>query len=97
MLASWLSTSANCSLVLLLRRGFDCERVEDMGLLSILLLVIGLVVGASSQLGSLFAGTILGPGTGKTVCVGWIVLEGDFGDEQPLWWICLERHGAFGG
>jgi len=67
-----------------------------VGLLAILLLVIGLVVGASSQLGSLSAGTILGPGTGKTVWVGWIVLERDLGDEQPLWWICLEHRGAFG-
>jgi len=41
-------------------------------------------VGASSQLGSLSAGTILGPGTGETVWPGWIVLEGDLGDEQPL-------------
>jgi len=55
-----------------------------MGLLAILLLVIGLVVGASSQLGSLSAGMILGPGTGKTVQAGWIVLEGDLGDERPL-------------
>jgi len=68
-----------------------------VGLLAILLLVIGLVVGVSSQLGSLSAGTILGPGTGETVWVGWIVLEGDLGDERPLWWICLKRHGAFGG
>ena len=68
--ASRLSTSANCLLVLSLRRGFDHKRVEDVGLLAILLLVIGLVVGASSQLGSLSAGTILGPGTGKTVWVG---------------------------
>ena len=66
-----------------------------MGLLAILLLVIGLVVGVSSQLGSLSAGTILGPGTGETVWVGWIVLEGDLGDEWPLWWICLERCGTF--
>jgi len=55
-----------------------------VGLLAILLLVIVLVAGASSQLGSLSAGTILGPGTGKTVQVDWIVLEGDLGDEQPL-------------
>jgi len=68
-----------------------------MGLLAILLLVIGLVVGVSSQLGSLSAGMILGPGTGETVWVGWIVLEGDLGDEWPLWWIRLKRHGAFGG
>jgi len=67
-----------------------------MGLLAILLLVIGLVVGVSSQLGSLSTGMILGPGTGETVWVGWIVLEGDLRDKQPLWWICLECHGAFG-
>ena len=83
MLASQPSTSANCSLVLSLRWGFDHERVEDVGLLAILLLVLGLA-GASSQLGSLSAGTILGPGTGETVRAGWIVLEGDFGDERPL-------------
>ena len=52
-----------------------------MDLLAILLLVLGLA-GASSQLGSLSAGTILGPGTGKTARAGWIVLEGDLGDEQ---------------
>ena len=82
VLASRPSTSANCSLVLLLRQGFDREQVEDVGLLAILLLVLGLV-GAFSQLGSLSAGTILGPGTGKTVWAGWIVLEGDLGDERP--------------
>jgi len=87
---------ANCLLVLSLRQGFDHERVEDVGLLAILLLVIGLVVGASSQLGSLSAGTILRPGIGKTVQVGWIVLERDLRDERPLWWIRLERRGAFG-
>ena len=80
VLASWPSTSANCLLVLSLRRGFDCKRVEDVGLLAILLLVLGLV-GVSSQLGSLSAGTILGPGTGEIVQAGWIVLEGDLGDE----------------
>ena len=84
VLASRLSTLANCLLVFLLRQGFDCERVEEVGLLAILLLVIGLVVGASSQLGSLSAGTILGPETGETVQAGWIVLEGDLGDKQPL-------------
>jgi len=83
VLASQPSTSANCSLVLSLQWGFDHERVEDVGLLAILLLVLGLA-GASSQLGSLSAGTILGPGTGETVRAGWIVLEGDFGDERPL-------------
>ena len=84
VLASRPSTSASCSLVLVLslRRGFDRERVEDVGLLAISLLVLGLA-GASSQLGSLSAGTILGPGTGETVWAGWIVLEGDFGDERP--------------
>jgi len=83
VLASQPSTLANCLLVLSLQRGFDRERVEDMGLLAILLLVLGLV-GASSQFGSLSAGIILGPGTGETVRAGWIVLEGDLGDEQPL-------------
>ena len=38
-----------------------------MGLLAVVVLVVGLVVGASSQLGLLSAGTILGPETGKTV------------------------------
>ena len=55
VLASQLSTLANCSLVLLLQWGLDCEQVEDVGLLVILLLVLGLA-GASSQLGSLSAG-----------------------------------------
>jgi len=64
VLASQLSTSANCSLVLSLWWGFDHERVEDVGLLAVKL-VIGLVVEASSQLGSLSAGMILGPGTGE--------------------------------
>ena len=68
MLASQLSTSANCSLVLSLRQGFDCERVEEVGLLAVKF-VIGLV-GASSQLGSLSTGTILGLGTGETVWAG---------------------------
>ena len=69
VLASQPSTSSNCLLVLLLRQGFDYERVEDIGLLAILLLVLGLA-GASSQLGSLSTGMILGPGTGETVQVG---------------------------
>ena len=68
-----------------------------MSLLAILLLVIGLVVETSSQLGLLSAGMILEPETGETVWVGWFVLEGDLGDEQPLWWIRFERHGTFGG
>ena len=83
MLASRPSTLASCSLVLSLRWGFDHKRVEEIGLLAVKL-VIGLVVGASSQLGSLSAGTILGPGTGKTIQPGWIVLEGDLRDKQPL-------------
>ena len=83
MLASRPSTLANCLLVLLLQQGFDCERVEDVGLLAILLLILGLA-GASSQLGSLSVGTILGPGTGETVQPDWIVLKGDLRDEWPL-------------
>jgi len=54
-----------------------------MGLLAVKL-VIGLVVGAFSQLGSLSTGMILGPGTGKTVWPGWIVLKRDLRDEWPL-------------
>ena len=96
VLASQPSTSANCSLVLSLRWGFNREWVEDVGLLVILLLVLGLA-GASSQLGSLSTMTILGPGTGETVLPGWIILEGNLGDDWPLWWICLECHGAFSG
>jgi len=61
----------------------DHERVEEVGLLAVKL-VIGLVVGASSQLGSLSAGTILGPGTDETVQPGWILLKGDLRDKRPL-------------
>ena len=82
VLASWPSISANCSLVFSLRWSFDCERVEEVGLLAAKL-VIGLVVGASSQLGSLSAEMILGPGTDKTIRAGWIILEGDLRDEWP--------------
>ena len=82
VLASRLSTSASCSLVLSLRQSFDHERIEDVGLLATKL-VLGLVVGASSQFGSLSAGMILGPGTGETVRAGWIVLEGDLRDKRP--------------
>ena len=96
VLASWPSTLANCSLVLSLQWYFDCEWVEDICLLVILLLVLGLA-GASSQLGSLSTETILRLGTGKTVWAGWIVLEGDLGDERPCWWSRLEHRGAFGG
>jgi len=95
VLASQLSTSASCSLVLSLCQSLDCKWVEEVGLLAVKL-VIGLVVGVSSQLGSLSAGMILGPGTGKTVWLDWIVLEGDLKDKWPLWWICLEHCGAFG-
>ena len=95
MLASWLSTLANFSLVLSLQQGFDYKWVEDIGLLAVLLLVIELAR-ASSQLGLLFIGMILGPETGKTVWPGWIVLEGNLRDKWSLWWIYLERHGAFG-
>ncbi len=59
------------------------ERVEKVGLLAVKL-VIGLVVEVSSQLGLLSTGMILGPGTGKTVWPGWIVLEGDLRDEWSL-------------
>ena len=72
--------SANCSLVLLLWWGFDHEQVEDVGLLAILLLVLGLV-GASFQLESLFTGTILGPETDKTVQSSWTVWEEDLRDD----------------
>ena len=57
---------ANCSLVLSLRQGFDCEQVEEVSLLAVKL-VIGLVAGVSFQLGLLSVGTILGPGTGEAI------------------------------
>jgi len=44
--------------------------VEDVGLLAVIMLVIGLVAEASSQLGLLSTGIILGPGTDKTVWLG---------------------------
>ena len=69
MLASQPSILASCSLVLSLRWSLDHERVEEVGLLAVKL-VTELVVGASFQLGSLSAGTILGPGTGETVWPG---------------------------
>ena len=83
VLASQLSTLASCLLVLSLHQGLDCGQVEEVGLLAVKL-VIRLVVGASSQLGLLSTGTILGPETGETIQLGWIVLEGDLGNEQPL-------------
>ena len=73
----------------------DYEQVEDVGLLAVLLLVIGLA-GASFQLGSLSVEMILVPGTGKTIQPDWIVLKGDLRDEWPLWWIYLEYCGTFG-
>ena len=39
---------------------------------------------------------ILGPEADKTVQVGWRVQNGDLGDNQPLWWICLEYYKVFG-
>jgi len=54
--------------------------VEKVGLLAVIL-VIELVMGASSQLGSLSIGTILGSEIGKAVWPGWTVLDGDLGDE----------------
>jgi len=68
----------------------DYEWVEDIGLLAVIVLVVELVAGASSQLELLSTGIILRPGTGKTVWPGWIVLEEDLGDKWPLWWIHLE-------
>ena len=58
--------------------------------------MVGLVVKTSSQLGLLSTGTILGPEIGETVQPGWIILEGDLGNKQPLWWILLEYREAFG-
>jgi len=54
------SISANCSLVLLLWQSFDSEKVEEVGLLDVRL-VIESVVGVFSQLRLLSVGTILGP------------------------------------
>jgi len=68
---------ANYSLVLLLQQCFNHKQVEEVGLLAVIILVVG----ASSQLESLSAVTILGPGTGKTVQPGWIVLNGDLRNE----------------
>ena len=53
---------------------FDHKQVEEVGPLDVRL-VIGLVAGAFFQLGSLSAEIILGPGTGKTVWLGWIVQD----------------------
>ena len=40
VLASQPSMSANCSLVLLLQQGFDCEWVEKVGLLAVKLVIV---------------------------------------------------------
>jgi len=64
--ASWPSTLTNYSLVLLSWQDFDCEQVEEVGLLASRL-VIELVVEASFQLESLSLGMILGLEIGKTV------------------------------
>jgi len=69
VLVSWPSASTNCSLVLLLQWSFDCEQVEDVGLLAVIVLVVGLA-GAFSKLELLSAGTILRPGTDKSVWLG---------------------------
>jgi len=61
VLASQPSMLANCLLVLSLWWGFDCKQVEDVGLLAVIVLVVGLVAEAFSQLGSLSAETILRP------------------------------------
>jgi len=57
--------------------------VEEVGLLAVKL-VIGLVMRAFSQSGSLSIGIILGPGTGKAVQPELTVLDGDFEDKWPL-------------
>ena len=95
VLASQPSTLANYLLVLLLQQGLDYKQVEDIGLLAVKL-VIGLVVRTFSQLELLSAGIILGPEIGKAIQPGWIVLDRDLRDEQPLWWICLECCEVFG-
>jgi len=87
--ASQPSTSANCSLVLLLWWDFDCKWVKEVGLLEVKL-VAGLVAEVFYQLESLSAGMILRLGP------GWIVHDRNFRDDQPFWWICLEYCGVFG-
>ena len=84
VLTSQPSKLANCLLVMLLWQGLDCEQVKGVSLLAIRL-VIGLVAGASSQLWSLSAVTILRPRTSKTVWPEWVVLDRDLRDKQPLW------------
>ena len=83
ILASQPSTLANYSLVLLFQQGFDHEQVEEVGLLAVKL-VIGLVIGTSSQLESLSAGTILRPGIGEAIWPYWIILDEDLRDDWSL-------------
>ena len=70
--ASQPSILANYSLVLLLQQSFDCEQVDELGL-SRVRLVVGLVAGTFSQLGSLSIGIILRLWIGETVWASWIV------------------------
>ena len=65
-----VSKLANCSLVLLVQWSFDHEQVEDIGLLAVIVLMVELVAGVFSQLGSLSTKMILGPEIGKTVQPG---------------------------
>ena len=93
---SWLSTLANCSLVLLFWWGIDYEWVVEVGLLDVKL-VVKLIARASSPWGLLSVGMILRPETGETIWLGWIVQNRDLGDDWPLWWIHLECCRAFSG
>ena len=69
ILASWPSMLANCSLVLSLWWGLNYEQLKDVSLLTVKL-VIRLIVEASSQLGLLSVGIILGPELSKAVWPG---------------------------
>ena len=62
----------------------DHEQVEDVDLLTVIVLVAGLVVGVFSQLGLLSTEIIFGLVTGKTVWPDWIILERDLGDKWLL-------------
>ena len=66
VLASQPSMLTNCSLVLSLWQDFNYKWVEDVNLLDVKL-VLGLIVEAFSQLGSLSTKMILGLETGKTI------------------------------
>jgi len=67
-------------LVLLLQWSFDYEQVEEVGLLTVKL-VIELVAEVFFQLESLFIRMILGPGTDKTIWLEWTVLDEGLGEE----------------